>query len=46
MEETQDNEGLAQGCVVVYAVALAGFIVLITMIILFTALFSSGAVQL
>jgi hypothetical protein len=44
MEEGQENGGFTQGCVVVYAVGLAMIIVLITMAVLFTALFGSGLV--
>ena len=43
-EEVQESGSFTQGCVVVYTVGLAMIMVLITMAVLFTALFGSGLV--
>ncbi|MFQ3648127.1 MAG: hypothetical protein SNJ54_14710 [Anaerolineae bacterium] len=44
MEDVQEGGGFTQGCVVTYAVGIAIIMVLITLAILFTALFGSGLV--
>ncbi len=44
MEDVQEGGGFTQGCVVTYAVGIAIIMMLITLVILFTALFGSGLV--